>query len=171
VIEPRVDLKSLNAFLNRLASAGAHYTIRKVRPEAFMVLVATPAERWEVEFMTEDWGRVEVERYGRLGQVAGAEALTELWDRLGLPAVAVPARPEVNSFVNTLERSSFFYELFKRDPKGLTVRVDGLGQYWEATFLDDGYLAVERFESPGEIEDEGALKGLWDSLQTEADHP
>jgi len=171
MIEPRVDVKSLNSFLDRLAAMRVHYTIRKARPEAVMVLAATSNERWEVEFMTEDWGRTEVERYGRLGQAAGAEALTELWDRLDLASTASPAHPELNGFLNRLDAGRVAYEIFRRDTGGLTVRVYVPGQYWEATFMNDGRIAVERFQSRGEIEDESALKALWESLRIESGHP
>lgn len=167
---PRVDVKSLNTFLDRLAVTQAHYTIRKARPEAIMVLAATSNERWEIEFMTEDWGRTEVERYRRLGQAAGAEALAELWDRLGLASTASAAQPELNGFLNRLDAGRVAYELFKRDAPGLTVQVYVPGQYWEATFVDDGRIAIERFESRGEIEDESALEELWKSLRIETGH-
>jgi hypothetical protein len=166
-----IDLKSLNAFLNRLTAARAQYTIRKARPEAVMVLVATSTARWEVEFMTEDWGRTEVERYRRLGPVAGAEALAELWDRLDLSPLPLALDSELNGFLNRLDAGKVAYEVFKRDMTGPTVRVYSPGQYLEATFMSDGLIAIERFESRGEIKEELALNSLWDSLETERDHP
>ena len=44
-----------------------------------MVNVAVPGERWEVEFLND--GSVDVERFISNGEIAGKEALSELFAR------------------------------------------------------------------------------------------
>jgi len=65
----------LPAFLAALDERHASYRLDRVR-EAIMVIVATPGERWEVEFM--DGGSVEVERFRTDGSISDGRALHEL---------------------------------------------------------------------------------------------
>jgi len=47
----RADLSRLASFLEELREATIHFTVRSVRPQAIMVNVNVPGERWEVEFL------------------------------------------------------------------------------------------------------------------------
>ena len=70
------DLKTFLAFVAELEELHASYRISVVRPNALLVEIAVPGERWEVEFL--DDGVVEVERFRSRGEIAGADALDEL---------------------------------------------------------------------------------------------
>jgi len=164
---PPIDQQRLNEFVRRLESLGARYTIKKARPEALMVLVTTARERWEIEFMTLDWGRIEVERYESLGPADNAKVLPELWERLGLPSTPDDSHERINDFLNTLDRANVHYEVINSGTRGLTVRLYAPGQYWEVSFSAESQLAIERFESSGEISDESSLETLWDLLNEE----
>lgn len=61
------QLRRLLAFLDRLDQAGLTYTLAHTRPESLRVDVATPGERWEIEFMAD--GGVEIERFKSAGGV------------------------------------------------------------------------------------------------------
>jgi hypothetical protein len=52
------------------------YELRIVRPEAIMVSVAVPGERWELEYFED--GRIEVERFRSQGVESKPEALQQL---------------------------------------------------------------------------------------------
>ena len=72
--------KDLLTLLNRLEAAKLAYTLRKVRPEAIMVLVRVPGEHWEIEFV--DYGdevHVEVECYTSDGEVGDERRLDNLF--------------------------------------------------------------------------------------------
>jgi hypothetical protein len=75
------QLQHLLDFLARLDAARIHHTLTSVRPEAVMVIVTVPGERWEVEFFTD--GVVEVERFVSQGVVAGEAAIEELFATYG----------------------------------------------------------------------------------------
>ncbi|WP_228056047.1 hypothetical protein [Microcoleus sp. LEGE 07076] len=49
------------------------------RDESVMVIVAVPGERWEFEFLSD--GSPEVEKFVSNGEIAGEQALSELFDR------------------------------------------------------------------------------------------
>jgi hypothetical protein len=52
------------ALLNRLQAAKIAYTMRHSRPDALMIQVNVPGERWEIEFVDyDDEVRIEVERF------------------------------------------------------------------------------------------------------------
>jgi hypothetical protein len=72
-------LSKLTSFLDRLDEADLHYTLQSVRESAVLVAVTLPGERWEVEFMAD--GDVEVEVFTSDGEVRGAEAIAELFER------------------------------------------------------------------------------------------
>ena len=55
----------LSGFLADLDSYQLHYTLGHNRERAVMVIVATPAERWEVNFFADS--TVEVERFKSMG--------------------------------------------------------------------------------------------------------
>jgi hypothetical protein len=66
---------TLPRFLDRLQALHGSYSLGRYR-DSIMVTVATPALRWEVEFM--DDGRIEVERFvspGDIGDSALIDAL------------------------------------------------------------------------------------------------
>lgn len=69
-------LESVLGFLESLESASIHYQLASVRPEALMVNVAVPGERWEIEFLAS--GAVEVEIFTSDGAMHGKERLGEL---------------------------------------------------------------------------------------------
>lgn len=69
-------LESVLGFLESLESASIHYQLASVRPEALMVNVAVPGERWEIEFLAS--GTVEVEIFTSDGTMHGEERLAEL---------------------------------------------------------------------------------------------
>lgn len=66
-------------FLQTLEQQKLSYTLDHSRDEAIMVIVAVPGERWEVEFLSD--GSVEVERFISNGEIAGENALDELFSR------------------------------------------------------------------------------------------
>jgi hypothetical protein len=72
-------LESVLGFLGSLESASIHYQLASVRPEALMVSIAVPGERWEVEFLVS--GTVEVEVFTSDGAMHGEERLAELVER------------------------------------------------------------------------------------------
>jgi hypothetical protein len=66
-------------FLNQLKQKHISYTLAHNREEAIMVLVATPGERWEIEFLSD--GGIEVEKFISTGEIIGPESLEELFAR------------------------------------------------------------------------------------------
>jgi hypothetical protein len=54
-------MEKLLEFCAALNERGATYELAVVRPEAAMVALTVPGERWEIEFFLD--GRVEVERF------------------------------------------------------------------------------------------------------------
>lgn len=67
-------------FVTKLEQRNGAYKMSVVRPEAILVEVAVPGERWEVEFYAS--GEVEVERFRSSGDIGGADVLDELWTLL-----------------------------------------------------------------------------------------
>ena len=63
-------LERAHEFCMELVRRRIRYQMDVVRPEAVMVMVAVPGERWEVEFL--DDGTAEIERFRSLG-VDGCE--------------------------------------------------------------------------------------------------
>ncbi len=66
-------------FLQKLEKQAIDYSLAHHRDEAMMVIVSVPGERWEIEFLSD--GSVEVEKFVSNGEIAGEEALSELFDR------------------------------------------------------------------------------------------
>jgi hypothetical protein len=58
-------LENASQFVAELDKLHVQYFLQIARPEAFMVSVAIPGERWEIEFF--DDGHVELERFGSQG--------------------------------------------------------------------------------------------------------
>ena len=79
--DERLDLRAAPDFLGELYAERIHYSLASHRPEAVMVLVDVPGERWEVEFL--DDGSVEVERFISQGEILGESALDDLFARFG----------------------------------------------------------------------------------------
>jgi hypothetical protein len=80
---PQVAPNALQKLLDFLAELGRQkcpYRLACWRDEAIMVEIATPGDRWEVEFFAD--GHVEVERFRSGGHVAGESALSDLFDAL-----------------------------------------------------------------------------------------
>ena len=69
----------LLTFLNKLEQEKISYTLAHHRDEAIMINVAVPGERWEVELLSD--GSIEVEKFISNGEIAGEEALSELFAR------------------------------------------------------------------------------------------
>ncbi len=68
-------------FLEELDDKNIAYTLLHFRSESVAVLIRTPSDRWEVEFM--DDGSVEVERFIDTGEVRGEGAFGEMLDPTG----------------------------------------------------------------------------------------
>ncbi|MGB3262935.1 MAG: hypothetical protein WBA89_03170 [Microcoleus sp.] len=73
------EFDRLLLFLQKLEKQAIDYSLAHHRDEAVMVIVAVPGERWEIEFLSD--GSVEVEKFFSNGEIAGEEALSELFDR------------------------------------------------------------------------------------------
>ena len=65
-------------FLHRLNEASIYHSIDQVRPEALMVVVVVPGERWEIEFMND--GTIEVEKYRSNGTIEDETTLADLFE-------------------------------------------------------------------------------------------
>ena len=70
---------NLTTFLDKLEQKAISYTLAHNRDESIMVLVAIPAERWEIEFLGD--GSVEIEKFTRNGEIYGKDILNELLAR------------------------------------------------------------------------------------------
>jgi hypothetical protein len=66
----------LLSFLNDLQGAKINYRLSHARPDAIMVEIAVPGERWEVEFMED--GSVEIEIFKSDGTIHDSALLEEL---------------------------------------------------------------------------------------------
>lgn len=69
----------LLSFLGDVESRKIAYTLSHPRPEAILITLAVPGERWEVEFL--DDGSVDVERFVSTGEIEGDEVLDGLLAR------------------------------------------------------------------------------------------
>jgi hypothetical protein len=65
--------------LNELEQKKISYTLAHNREDAVMVIVATPGERWEIEFLSD--GSIEIEKFISTGEITGVESLRELFVR------------------------------------------------------------------------------------------
>ena len=72
-------LQDLLDFLTQLDNRKIFYRLSSARPEAIMVEVAVPGERWEIEFFPD--GDVEVETFRSSGEIDGREALQRLFNK------------------------------------------------------------------------------------------
>ena len=70
---------SLTTFLNKLEQKSISYTLAHNRDEAITVFVATPGERWEIEFLGDE--SVEIEKFTSNGEIYGKDILSELFAR------------------------------------------------------------------------------------------
>ncbi len=68
-------MEKLLDFCAALDRQKAHYELSVARPEAIMVSLAVPGERWEIEFFSDE--RVEVERFVSQGVEENASALED----------------------------------------------------------------------------------------------
>ena len=74
-------MQKLLDFLNRLDQHHIAYALEHNTPEAVMVLIAVPGERWEVEFFAD--GSVEVEVFTSSGVIGAGTQLDHLFERHG----------------------------------------------------------------------------------------
>lgn len=65
--------------LNRLEQSSIHYSLARNTPNAIMVLIAVPGERWEVEI--DENGNTEVEVFVSRRGVEAEDAIGELFKR------------------------------------------------------------------------------------------
>ncbi len=73
------SLEKLLGLLTDLDKRKIFHRLSQVRPEAVMVEVAVPGERWEIEFFAD--GHLEIEIFGKSeGIVGGEETLVRLFD-------------------------------------------------------------------------------------------
>lgn len=66
----------LLGFLTKLDENEIEYTLMHNRPEAIAILIATPGDRWEIEFLED--GSIEVERFSSTGELRGEEAIADV---------------------------------------------------------------------------------------------
>jgi hypothetical protein len=69
-------IESVLRFLEALEESSIAYGLSTVRPEALMVSVAVPGQRWEIEFLSS--GTVEVEIFRSDGHIHAQDKLTDL---------------------------------------------------------------------------------------------
>jgi hypothetical protein len=69
----------LLSFCDALDRRRARYELSVARPEAVMVSVAIPGERWEIEFFSDE--RVEIERFVSHGVEDSVNALEDVLQR------------------------------------------------------------------------------------------
>lgn len=74
----------LHAFIERLKTEKIPYQLNHVREDAVMVQVATPGERWEIEFFED--GSVEVERFRSTGKLENESSLEEFFANMSADA-------------------------------------------------------------------------------------
>jgi hypothetical protein len=67
--------------VDHLEAANLSFQITSVRPDALMVAVAVPGERWDIEFMND--GSVEVEVFRSDGNIEGSDEIERLFDLHG----------------------------------------------------------------------------------------
>jgi hypothetical protein len=65
--------------LRRLQDARIACRLEQVRDDGVCLQVAVPGERWEIELL--DSGEIEVEIFRSNGEIHGAEALDDLFNR------------------------------------------------------------------------------------------
>ena len=77
------------------------------------------------------------------------------------------------NFIRRLEEAKIYYQLASHRDDAISVIVTVPGQRWEVDFLADGDVDVERFVSTGDIDDESALKELFEKFaeRPESDTP
>lgn len=74
------SFQKLLDFLAKLGERKIPYRLSCWREEAIMVELATPGERWEIEFFAD--GHVEVERFRSDGRIADESAFADLFSAL-----------------------------------------------------------------------------------------
>lgn len=70
---------SLFELLDKLRKAKIHFSLSSHREEAIMVEIATPGQRWEVEFFRD--GTVEIEKFHSNGVISDQTELKTLFSR------------------------------------------------------------------------------------------
>ena len=74
------SFQKLLDFLTKLNEQKCPYRLSCWRDEAIMVELATPGDRWEIEFFAD--GHVEIERFRSNGSIVDESALAELFAAL-----------------------------------------------------------------------------------------
>ena len=77
--------------------------------------------------------------------------------------------PRLLDFLQRLEQAKIHYRLGHYRPEAVMAEISVPGERWEVEFLDDGTVAVERFVSPGRIDDESALTELFARHSADSD--
>lgn len=70
-----VELSDLLSFLAEVEE-DVDYTLEVDRPDAITVAIATPAQRWEIQFMTN--GQIEVEKFVSDGETYRPDSIGDL---------------------------------------------------------------------------------------------
>jgi hypothetical protein len=73
-------ISKLQALLKRIEGCDAPYDLKHVRDGFFLIAVATPGRRWEIEVSLD--GQVEVEIFKSDGKILEEAALNDLWKDL-----------------------------------------------------------------------------------------
>ena len=79
---------------------------------------------------------------------------------LGINPKVEPVELLAPDFLDRLEKANIWYRMeHMRDSVMIEVAIPG--ERWEVEFFEDGHAEVERFVSPGVIEDEQVLERLF----------
>jgi hypothetical protein len=72
------SLQKLLAFLDELEKRNIFYSLARHTPDAIMVSVTVPGERWEIEFFAD--ARMEIEVFKSNGTIEGEQSLDRLFN-------------------------------------------------------------------------------------------
>lgn len=81
----------------------------------------------------------------------------------------MPTNPlqKLLGFLAELEGRRIFHRLSRVRPEALRVEIAIPGERWEVEFFADGHVEVERFRTPGEVEDGPKAQASLDELLLE----
>lgn len=70
--EEGASIRQLLTFLDELEKRQIFYRLDWIREDSVMVEISVPGERWEVEFMSDDWPEgIQIEKFISAGRVSG----------------------------------------------------------------------------------------------------